>query len=177
MTESPPTVNPRDGAGESGVLRVEGAKASITFRRLLHHRIDRVWAAITEPKELETWFMVKVSRENTPGGRLEMEHPNAVHAKGRVIEWSPPRVYEYEWNLPPGPFTPEGESSVVRWELSPIKEGTMLVVTHRKLSRPTAETFSHGFKELIDRLVAHLDGAPLLLPTWMRRADATGRVG
>ncbi len=177
MTESPSSTNRLRGTGEDGVLRVEGAKASITFRRLLSHPIEVVWAAITEPKQLETWFMVKVDREDTPGGRLEMEHPNSVHAKGRVIEWSPPNVYEYEWNLAPGSFYPDGEASVVRWELSPSEGGTLLVVTHRKLSRPTAETFSHGFKELIDRLVAHLDGTPLLLPFWMRRPEATGRVG
>lgn len=157
-----------------GLLRVEGSKASITFRRLLHHPIEEVWAAITDPKQLEIWFMAKVRRENVAGGLLEMEHPNSIHATGRVIEWSPPRVYEYEWNLPPGAFYPEGEVSVVRWELSPYEGGTSLVVTHRKLSRPTAETFSHGFKELIDRLVALLDGTPLLVPSWARRVDPGG---
>ncbi len=168
MTERPPALGRPGDVDGPGLLHVEGSKASVTFRRWLAHPIEEVWAAVTEPEQLEKWFMVKVRRDSVPGGLLDMDHPNGVHATGRVLEWSPPHVYEYEWNLAPGAYYPAGEASVVRWELSPSDGGTLLVVTHRKLSRATAETFSRGFRELINRLVALLDGTPLRVPSWAR---------
>ncbi len=148
---------------------MDRGKASVVFRRLLRHPIQDVWAAITEPRKVEIWFMTKVTGRFSPGGRLDMEHPNGVHATGRVLEWHPPRTYEYEWDLPPGPNHPEAEASIVRWELTPTGEGTLLVLTHRKLGRPTAEVFVRGLAVFLDRLSAHLDGVPLPHPPWVPR--------
>jgi uncharacterized protein YndB with AHSA1/START domain len=153
-----------------GLLRTEDQKASIVFRRRLPHPIQEVWEAITQPDQVEAWFMAKVTREDAPGGRLEMEHPNGVRARGRVLEWRPPRTYEYEWNLSPGPNNPEGEASIVRWELTPTDGGTLLVLTHRKLTVPTATVFSRGLRVFLDRLSAHLEGTPLPQPPWVAQA-------
>ncbi|MFZ1023598.1 MAG: SRPBCC family protein [Thermoplasmata archaeon] len=173
MTENPPQgMNPGD-VGGPGILQVDQEKASIVFRRLFRHPIEDVWSAVTDPKKIEVWFMAKVTRENSPGGRLAMEHPNGVHATGRVLEWRPPRAYEYEWNLPPGPNQPRGETSIVRWELNPADEGTLLVLSHRKLTRPTAQVFARGLPDFLDRLSAHLDGTPLPDPPWVSRAASS----
>ncbi len=153
--------------GGPGRLEADGQKATLTFRRQLAHPIREVWEAITEPRQVEAWFMVKLRRDPGVGGRLEMEHPNEVRATGRVLVWDPPRIYEYEWNLPPGPNQPEGEASIVRWELTPHQGGTQLVMTHRQLSRSTANVFSRGFGVLLDRLASHLDGAPMPQPPWV----------
>jgi hypothetical protein len=99
-----------------------------------------------------------------------MEHPNGIRASGRVLPWNPPTTYEYEWNLPAGPGRPKGEATIVRWELSPIDEGTLAVMTHRRMSRPLAEVFVRGVPTLLDRLVAHLDGRPMPDPPWLRSA-------
>jgi uncharacterized protein YndB with AHSA1/START domain len=172
---------PRRGAagtvGGPGLLQVDHESARVAFQRILHHPIEDVWAAITDPKQLEIWFMTKVSRESTTG-RLEMRHANGVRATGRVLEWNPPRVYEYEWIVDPGPVLPHGENSIVRWELSSHKEGTLLVLTHRKLTRPTAEIFARGFSTLLERLSAQMDGTPLPEPPWLAQAlgvDSTAR--
>jgi uncharacterized protein YndB with AHSA1/START domain len=162
--------------GGPGLLEVDGERATVVFRRVLRHPIQDVWEAITDPDKVEAWFMAKVRRENAPLGRLEMEHANGVRATGRVLEWRPPRAYEYEWNLPPGQYQPQGEASIVRWDLTPTEEGTLLVLTHRKLSRSTAETFVRGLNVLLERLSAQLDGSPLPAPPWAPR-DATPKSG
>ena len=162
---SPPALAP-GSIGGPGLLEVGEEKASMTFRRQLRHPIEAVRAAITDQKQLERWFVAKVRRQDAPGGALEMEQPNGVLATGRVLEWNPPRAYEHEWNLPPGPGHPGGEASIVRWELSPREGGTLLVITHRRLSRPTEETFVRGFKVFLDRLSAQLDGTPLHEVPW-----------
>jgi uncharacterized protein YndB with AHSA1/START domain len=167
MSESPLRSATAGSIGGPGLLQTNDEWATILFRRLLHHPIEDVWDAITEPEQVEAWFLAKLTREDSPGGRLQMEHPNGIRATGRVLEWRPPRTYEYEWNLAPGPNLPEGENSVVRWELTPTDEGTLLVLTHRKLTRPTATVFSRGLGALLDRLSAHLEGTPLPDPPWL----------
>jgi uncharacterized protein YndB with AHSA1/START domain len=161
---------PAGEVGGPGLLRVDEGRASVVFRRLVRHPIEDVWSAITDPKKVEVWFMTKITPEPTPGGRLDMVHPNGVHATGRVLEWQPPRLYEYEWNLLPGPNQPIGEASIVRWELSSAQGGTLLVLTHRKLSRPTAEIFVRGLSVFLDRLSASLDGSSLPHPPWVPRS-------
>jgi uncharacterized protein YndB with AHSA1/START domain len=172
-------VSPRaDTPGEvggPGVLHADRGKASIVFRRFIRHPVEDVWAAVTDPREVAVWFMTQVHREDAHGGRLEMEHPNGVRATGRVLEWRPPRVYAYEWNVDPGPTLPNGEASIVRWELTPSEGGTLLVLTHQRLTRPTAEIFVRGLRVFLDRLSAHLDGEPLPHPPWVTPAAGTRR--
>lgn len=173
MSETP---TPRAGAGSvggPGLLEADGEKSTLRFRRLLRHPIGDVWEAITDPAEVETWFMARVSREDAPGGRLEFEHLGGVRATGRVREWHPPRVYEYEWNVATAPNLPEGEASIVRWELTPVEGGTLLELTHRRLTRATARTFVRGLGDLLDRLSAHLDGRPLPFPPWLSPTGAS----
>ena len=172
MSETPVTRAGPGTVGGPGLLRVDRERASVVFRRLLRHPIEEVWSAITDPKKVEVWFMAKLTRGDPPGGSLEMLHPGGVHATGRVLEWRPPRTYEYEWNIPPGPNVPRGEASVVRWELTPADGGTLLVLTHRELTPPTAETFVRGLKDFLDRLSAQLDGEPLRHPSWVPRHEA-----
>jgi uncharacterized protein YndB with AHSA1/START domain len=171
---APPSPGAPAGAvGGPGLLEVEGPRGSVLFRRVFRHPIEDVWDAITDPKQVEAWFMARVDRDSAPGGRLTMEHPGGIHAAGRVLAWNPPRTYEYEWNLPPRPNLPEGESSIVRWELSPTEHGTLVVLSHRLLTRPTAERFSRGLSLFLERLAAHLDGAPMPTPPWTGTARAS----
>jgi uncharacterized protein YndB with AHSA1/START domain len=161
--------------GGPGLLESDGERTRILFRRFFRHPIQDVWAAVTDPKQVEVWGLVKVTREDTPGGRLEMEYSNGIHATGRVLEWTPPRTYEYEWNVPPGLNLPQGEDSIVRWELSTAEGGTLLVLSHRKLTRPTAQVFARGLKVFLDRLSALMDGAPLPDPPWASPAPSSSQ--
>ncbi len=95
VIEIPPQDAAAGTVGGPGSLQSEGSQASVVFRRLLGHPIQDVWDAITDPAQIEAWFMAKVTREDRAGGRLEMEHPNHVRASGQVLEWRPPRIYEY----------------------------------------------------------------------------------
>jgi uncharacterized protein YndB with AHSA1/START domain len=164
---------PRPGApgsiGGPGLLEVRPEGARVVFQRLLHHPIEDVWAAITDPEQLAQWFLTKVTREPSTG-RLTMQHANGVHAAGRVLEWAPPLVYEYEWIVDPRPEFPQGENATVRWELSSLPEGTLLVLTHQRLTRHAAGVLVRGAKVLLDRLSAQMDGTPLPEPPWLAPA-------
>lgn len=51
---------------------------------------------------------------------------------GRIRVWDPPRVFEHEWSQP---VLTDTESGVVRYELAPDGDGTLLRFSHRGLSR------------------------------------------
>jgi uncharacterized protein YndB with AHSA1/START domain len=95
--------------------------------------------------------------------------PARMHWTGRILTWDPPRVFEYEWKIAPRDVLPNGEDTVVRWELAPEGAGTVLTLLHVKLSKPTALGFAPGTHVLLDRLEAQLAGAPL--PAWQARYD------
>lgn len=159
--------------GGPGRIETGPEAATLIFRRRLSHPIEEVWSALTDPAQLRIWYLAEVTREDRPGGRLTMDHPNGLHATGRVVTWEPPRTYEYEWDLPDGPLRPGGERTIVRWELSPGAGGsTLLVLTHRRLSPPLARVFVRGLPVLLDRLSAQLAGAPLPEEFWAPRTPA-----
>jgi uncharacterized protein YndB with AHSA1/START domain len=149
-----------------GELTLEGERATMTFRRHLPHPIETVWAALTDHLERKAWFGQTVIDGRT-GGNIEMvpdEPPAAPDAKrltGRILVWDPPYVLEHEWHQR------IVEDSVVRYQLSPDGDGTLLTFTHTGLSVTNARGFIPGTHAFFDRLDAHLAG--LELPVWSDR--------
>ncbi|MEV0284927.1 SRPBCC family protein [Kribbella sp. NPDC050820] len=151
-----------------GELTIDGDRATMTFRRHLPHPIGAVWAALTDPLERKAWFG-ETTIDPRAGGFIEMmpdEPPAAPDAKrltGRILVWDPPYVLEHEWNQR------IVESSVVRYELSPDGEGTLLTFTHIGLSPTNARGFLPGTHAFLDRLTCHLAGNQL--PNWTIRYE------
>lgn len=161
---------------DTSSLRVHGAHATLAFRRFLPHAPDRVWKALTDPADLQQWFLTEAQVEHRVGGNVDLVTSSSkVHATGRVLAWDPPRVYEYEWNAAPSPLLPDGEKTVVRWELAPTPGGTLLSLTHRNLTARTARIYHGGMASFLDRLAALLAGAPL--PEWRARARSPAASG
>jgi uncharacterized protein YndB with AHSA1/START domain len=149
-----------------GELTIDGDHATITFRRHLPHPVGTVWAALTDPVQRARWFG-ETTIDPRPGGAIEMvaaEPPAAVEAKrmtGRILVWDPPHVLEHEWRQR------IVEDGVVRYELAADGAGTLLTFTHRGLSVRNAAGFAPGTHAFLDRLAAHLAGAPV--PAWGER--------
>jgi uncharacterized protein YndB with AHSA1/START domain len=160
-----------DDEFRKGQVTLDGDRATIVFKRILHHSAERVWKAITEPSELKEWLMCSQARiEGRAGGTLEMvSGPAQFHVTGKVLAWDPPRVFEHEWKVAPVPPMPNGEDAVFRYELTPRGSDTLLTVTYRRLTSLTARGFAPGTHVLLDRLEAQLDERPL--PQWMPRFE------
>lgn len=151
-----------------GEVRIEGETATLLFTRELAHPPERVWEALTDPKALKGWFSTAAKIDGRVGGSVDMVSGHAgFHWTGAILAWDPPRLYEYEWNVEPRAELPVGERSIVRWELVPTAAGTRLTLTHRRLTKGTALGFGPGTHAFLDRLEAHLAGAPL--PDWWGR--------
>jgi len=149
-----------------GKLTIDGDLAVLTFERQLPYPIEAVWSAITDPDERREWFGA-TTVDARPGGRIEMDPispdvpADAKRMTGRITVWDPPHVFEHEWNQS------VVEPSVVRYELRRENGGTRLTFTHRGLGVSNAHGFRPGTHAYLDRLEAHLAGAPL--PDWDTR--------
>lgn len=152
----------------AGSVTIDGDHATLAYQRTLRHAPERVWAALTDPAELKKWFMTAATIDGRPNGSVQMvSGPAAFQWTGKILTWDPPRVYEYEWNADPRTELPQGEKSIVRWELAPVAGGTQLTLTHRRLTKGTALGFAPGTHAFLDRLAAQLADEPL--PDWMQR--------
>lgn len=152
--------------GREGKLTVHGDRAVLTFERRLPYPVDAVWSAIADPAERAQWFG-ETTIDPREGGVIDMVAtgpPLPVEKKrmtGRILVWDPPRVLEHEWNQA------IVEDSVVRYELHPDGDGTLLRFTHRGLGPRNATGFRGGTHAYLDRLEAYLAGVEP--PDWTTR--------
>jgi uncharacterized protein YndB with AHSA1/START domain len=152
--------------GRDGEVLVDGDRAVLRFERRLPYPVETVWAAITEPAQRDRW-MGPTSIDPRAGGRIETVAvgpplpPDRKRMTGRILVWDPPHVFEHEWHQP------IVEPGVVRYELRPDGDGTVLRFTHSGLGLPNADGFRPGTQAFLDRLAAHLGGLPL--PNWATR--------
>jgi DNA-binding CsgD family transcriptional regulator/uncharacterized protein YndB with AHSA1/START domain len=97
------------------------------FVRDICHPPQRVWTALTDPRELEQWapFVPDVSLANPGAATLSMTHGGTVATfASEITRAEAPLVLEYSW----------GEDLLV-WELRWAPMGTRLVLNHTIASR------------------------------------------
>ncbi len=144
-----------------GTLTFEGDQATLRFERRIPHPIEAVWEALTEPEHLARWYLTKAVIDGRTGGSIDFHTgPGQLHVTGRILVWEPPRVFEYEWKVQPWGRMPNGEDAIVRWELRPEGQETLLTLTHRKLTRQSALGARPATHVVLDRLEAQLAGLP-----------------
>jgi uncharacterized protein YndB with AHSA1/START domain len=102
--------------------KLDDGRHEVRFERHLNHPIDRVWAAITEPSEIEAW-LARAELEPRPGGRVRLEWLNTgdeeIVARGTVAAIDPPRLLELDTDA----------HGSLRWELAPAGDATHLTFT------------------------------------------------
>ncbi len=152
----------------AGRLTFEGDFATLTFERTIRHPVEAVWEAITDPQHLAQWYLTEARLDPRRGGTIDyLSGPNRLHVTGKILAWEPPRLFEHEWNVEPRKDLPKGERSIVRWELTPVGDTTLLRFSHRRLTRQTAVVFAGGMHAFLDRLEDQLEGRPL--GNWLAR--------
>ena len=127
-------------------------RSTLIFVRHLPGPIERVWAYLTDPKFLVTWFSDGVVADRV-GGEVRFE----MGATGRITAYEPPRLLEYTWNEEEASVGPVADA-LVRWELSEESGGVRLSLTHSRL--PENEVLAHGagWHAFLQRLAACIDG-------------------
>lgn len=91
---------------------------------------ERVWRALTNAKELSTWFQVTVEGDIAPGNEVWMTSEcqgNVGRFRVRIVEMTPPTRFVWQWH--PGAVDPNIDYSkeprtTVTFTLEPSGSGT-----------------------------------------------------
>lgn len=131
-------------AVDGTLIEVEGRPA-LRFERVLNAAPARVWRALTEPAEHETWHPSPFDLEPRVGGSVKYRGEDLDD--GTVLEFQPESALAYTW----------GEDDL-HWELEPQGSGTLLTLTHVFDDRLKAARDGAGWHVCLDRLDRAVDG-------------------
>jgi uncharacterized protein YndB with AHSA1/START domain len=118
----------------------------IRIERRFDNPIERVWRAVTDPDEMDRWFVVRPTWKPELGETFE-----AYGARGEITALDPPSVFAWVWGV-----------EEYRFELESDGAGCRLVFTH--VFNPDLgpqEQHERGWKAYFARLEAHLAGGYL----------------
>ena len=135
----------------TGFATIPG-RGTLTLVRSLPGPIERVWAHLTKPELLATWFSDGVVADRV-GGDVRFD----MGASGRITAIQPPRLLEYTWNEDDASEGPVVDS-LVRWELAPDGDRVRLTLTHSRLPENEILGHSAGWHTFVERMEARLDG-------------------
>ena len=129
----------------NGTLETIDGRPALRFERRLPHSVDRVWRAITDPDELEAWFVARPEWKPEVG-----EAFNAMDQDGEITDVKPPNLLAWNWG-----------DELFRFELSPDGDGCLLVFTHVFDDRKFGAQHATGWEVHFARLDALLAGGRL----------------
>lgn len=128
---------------------------------------ERVFAALTDPKQLAIWFTdascpVKTWRMDARRGgsygyatgksRHLVNGVSEFECHGDILEFDPPRLLVYTWVA--NWHLDKQRKTVVRWELTPAGAGTHVKVTHSGLAQEQVarEDYRGGWPGVVEKL-------------------------
>jgi uncharacterized protein YndB with AHSA1/START domain len=149
--------------GVHGQLRADGEHRAVRFERRYAATPAELWSALTEPERLARW-LADAELDLVIGGQYVLRfsgEDESQTTRGEVLALEPERLLELSWSYP-------GESdTVVRFELRPDGDGTILVLDHGRLPVEPAAGYGAGWHAHLDALEAHLGAGGE--PDWFGR--------
>ncbi|MCO8270016.1 SRPBCC family protein [Actinoplanes sp. TRM 88003] len=140
--------------GTAGGARLEGGQDpwTLVFIRELRQPPPVVWAALTDPAELDQWAPFSAARDLGATGATTLTMVDGdekldLPAEVRVVE--PPSVLEYSWG-----------ADLLRWELEPAGRGTRLTLRHTLVEPSDHASVATGWHVCVVVLQHLLDGDP-----------------
>jgi len=145
------------------LLEADG-RVGLRFVRHLAHAPEKVWRALTDSEHLQHWMPCDIVGERRAGATVELpfwpEHVEAYDIEdpvlaGEIRVWDPPNVFEWTW-----------DSDLLRWELVPDGDGTVLTFTtwFGEPDRAGAANAGAGYHVCLDHLVELLDTGTVAQP-------------
>jgi uncharacterized protein YndB with AHSA1/START domain len=140
------------GTARDAHLEGSGEPWTLVFIRELRQPPAVVWAALTDPAELDQWAPFRAARDlGEPGATtltmVDGDETLDLPAVIRVAE--PPRVLEYSWG-----------QDLLRWELGAAGDGTRLTLRHTLVEPSDHASVATGWHVCVVVLQHLLDGGP-----------------
>ncbi len=115
--------------------------------------VSRVWRALTDYREFNQWFGVKLGAPFVPGAstRGNITHPGFDHLVMEVVvqKVEPERYFSFQWHpyaVDPKVDYSKEEPTLVEFTLEPTAEGTRLVVVESGFDRLPAHRRGEAFR-------------------------------
>ena len=105
------------------VQRSDG-RIVLRYERVLHHPVEEVWAAITDPDRINAWWGTRPEIDLRVGGDYVSHHATGDRVVDRIVRLEPPHVLAHTFWQHMNP------DALVTYELQSIDDGTLLVLTH-----------------------------------------------
>jgi uncharacterized protein YndB with AHSA1/START domain len=129
-----------------GTQETIDGRPALRFRRRLPHPVERVWRAITDPAELEGWFVAAAPWTPELG-----ETFGAGGQQGEIVVLEEPVCLAWTWG-----------DERYQFDLQVDGQGCVLTFTHVfDMRHGTGAQHAAGWETYLDRLDAHLDGGQL----------------
>ena len=139
-----------------GTVLKEDGRWGLRYERFLNHPPEKVWAALTESDHLSHWMPCDIVGERKEGADIELPFWPAQIERysieepvlyGKILVWDPYEVFEWTW-----------DTDVLRWELEPVADGTLLTLT-TWLGKDVdiAKDAAAGYHVCLDQLIELLD--------------------
>jgi uncharacterized protein YndB with AHSA1/START domain len=90
--------------------------------------LDVVWAVVTEPEHVGTWFSDSAEIDLRPGGEARLTWEEHGTARAWVEKVEPPHSFSFRWARPVDDEPRKGNSTLVEFTLSAEGESTRLRV-------------------------------------------------
>lgn len=126
-----------------------GGRPLLRFERHLPRPVADVWAAVTEPDGLATWFPTRMELEGWHVGATITHHfdgTNMPSLPGEVLAFDPPRRVSFTWS-----------DDVITFELSPHPDGGTIFVLTEELSARHVARNAAGWESCLQRLERGID--------------------
>jgi uncharacterized protein YndB with AHSA1/START domain len=112
---------------------------------------EEVWAALTTPESIARWLAQPGAIELHRGGSFRLRLSDRETMDGRVRAADPPKLLELDWAR-------EGEEpSVLRFDLRPDGEGTVLVLDHRRIDATVGMAYMAVWERRLRSLDAEVE--------------------
>jgi len=135
---------------DAGTYLEHDGRPAVRFARTYAHPVERVWAAVTDPDELEHWFPSRVEMELAVGATVRFSgDPNGEDTFGRVLECEPPRRLAFSWG-----------DDELHFDLAPSAGGCTFTLTNVLSQRDTAARNAAGWTVCLVELDRVLAGRP-----------------
>jgi uncharacterized protein YndB with AHSA1/START domain len=126
--------------------------------------VERVWAVLTEPEHVGTWFGQgkPTPVDLRPGGIMHFDHGEGRQFPTTIVKVDPPHYFSYRWASGyPGQIATEGNATLVEFTLTPQDGGTLLrvveagfadIVIPDDMKGGTRESHAEGWTEMVDKI-------------------------
>jgi uncharacterized protein YndB with AHSA1/START domain len=133
---------------EFGTVRRDGDLGAVRFERVYAAAPAELWDAWTSPERIPRWLGASLEGDLAVGGKARLVWgPDADSQVDLVVrELTPPSLLEWEWTIHGEPPT------LLRVELTPVADGTLLALDHSRLPAAQFAGLSAGWHDFLDVL-------------------------